>query len=110
MSEHDASHTCPGAAEAWMRFMAAALSAAPHAPADKLAATADEALAEYQNRQAVGRFVQRGADGSGAAEGTDATPFVARVEGDLVAYEPNDEAPDDDDINSPFRPSAERDV
>ena len=41
----------PSDAEAWIRFMAAALSAAPHAPADKLAATADEALAEYRKRR-----------------------------------------------------------
>jgi hypothetical protein len=50
--------TLPSDADAWLRFMAAALSAAPHAPADKLAVTADEALAEYQKRrQPDGGFV-----------------------------------------------------
>ncbi len=43
-----------GDAEAWVRFMAAALSAAPHAPVEKLAAAADEALAEYRARRAPG--------------------------------------------------------
>ena len=40
----------PTAAEAWVRFLAAALSAAPHAPIDKLALTADDALGEYLKR------------------------------------------------------------
>jgi hypothetical protein len=43
-----------GDADAWIRFMAASLAAAPHAPVEKLAAAADEALAEYRARRAPG--------------------------------------------------------
>jgi hypothetical protein len=44
----------PSDADAWIRFMAASLSAAPHAPVEKLAVAADEALAEYRARRAPG--------------------------------------------------------
>ena len=86
--------------ETWIRFMAAALAAGPHAPVDTLAARADEALAEYRQRR----------DSSASPVSADqaaaiATPFVASVEEDSVTYEPTSTAPDDDDIDSPFRPS-----
>ena len=90
-----------------MRFMAAALTAAPHAPAEKLAATADDALAEYVRRAAAGCFEARGKGETNAASGATATPFVADVEDDQVRYEPTSEAPDDEEIDSPFRPPAE---
>ena len=51
MNDHESPHDESNDAEAWIRFMAATLSAAPHAPVDKLAATADEALAEYRKRR-----------------------------------------------------------
>lgn len=47
-------HLDPRDAEAWVRFMAAALSAGPHAPIDKLSSIADQALAEYRKRREPG--------------------------------------------------------
>jgi hypothetical protein len=44
----------PADAETWIRFMAAALSAGPHAPVETLAARADDALAEYRKRRPAG--------------------------------------------------------
>ena len=101
MSQHDS--TSDRTAEVWSRFMAAALSAAPHAPIDKLAAIADEALAEYRNRVADSGF-EESAHAPAAPSSTTATPFVAHVEGEQVTYEPTAEATDDD-IDSPFQPA-----
>jgi hypothetical protein len=50
-SRSEALGASPSDAAVWARFMAATLSAAPHAPVDKLAATADEALLEYRKRR-----------------------------------------------------------
>jgi hypothetical protein len=86
--------------ETWTHFMAAALAAGPHAPVDTLAARADEALAEYRQRRDSGASVAS-ADQSEAA----AAPFVANVKEDSVTYEPTSTAPDDDEIDSPFRPN-----
>jgi hypothetical protein len=91
-------------AEVWTRFMAAALSAAPHAPAEKVAAIADEALAEYRRRLDSGRLEHGNHDGGGASEGATATPFVAQSDDDHVTYEPTAEAPTEEEIDSPFRP------
>jgi hypothetical protein len=107
MSEHDPANEHPRPAEVWVRFMAAALSAAPHAPADKLATTADEAFAEYQRRAGAGGFAVGDGGEPNAASGATATPFVARAEGDDVTYEATAEAPDDKAIDSPFRPPVE---
>jgi hypothetical protein len=92
-------------AEVWSRFMAAALSAAPHAPIDKLAAIADEALAEYRKRIADSVFDESAHDPK-APSSTTATPFVAHVEGEHVTYEPTAEATGDD-IDTPFKPTAD---
>jgi hypothetical protein len=86
--------------ETWTRFMTAALAAAPHAPIDTLAARADEALAEYRQRRDSGAS-PASADHPEAT----ATPFIASVEEDSVTYEPTSTAPDDEEIDSPFRPS-----
>ena len=86
--------------ETWTRFMAAALAAAPLAPVDTLAARADEALAEYQQRRDSGAP----AAGADQPEAT-ATPFVASVEKDSVTYEPTSAAPDDEEIDSHSDPA-----
>ena len=86
--------------ETWTRFMSAALAAGPHAPVDTLAARADEALAEYRQRRDSGASAAS-ADQAAAT----ATPFVASVEEDAVTYEPTSAAPDDEEIDSPFRPN-----
>jgi hypothetical protein len=103
----DPSNQRPCPAEAWTRFMSAALAAAPHVPAEKLAATADGALAEYQRRVAAGQFEAAAAGRSTAAAGADATPFVPNVNGEQVTYSPTAEAPDAEDIDSPFAPPSE---
>jgi hypothetical protein len=107
MSEHDQSNENSTAAAVWVRFMAAALAASPHAPIDKLGTTADDALAEYQRRVAAGRFDSRGGEEPASAGGATAAPFESHIEGGKVTYEPTAAAPDDDDIDSPFRPPAE---
>jgi hypothetical protein len=89
--------------ETWTRFMSAALTAAPHAPVDVLAARADEALAEYRQRLEPGASGGNGDPGGHHADATQ-TPFVAIVEEDSVRYEPTSTAPDEDEIDSPFRP------
>ena len=104
MNEQRPSSERAEVAEVWVRFMAAALSAAPHAPAEKVAAIADEALGEYRRRLDSGRFEHGSGDGAGASSGATATPFVAQPDGDHVTYEPTAEAPTEDEIDSPFRP------
>ena len=104
MSEHGPSSDRPQMADVWTRFMAAALSAAPHAPAEKVAAIADEALAEYRRRLDSGRLEHGNQDGGGASHGASATPFVAQADNDHVTYEPTAEAPTEEEIDSPFRP------
>jgi hypothetical protein len=103
MSQQDSTSDRTRSAEVWSRFMAAALSAAPHAPIDKLAAIADEALAEYRSRVADSGFEESAHDPT-ARSSTTATPFVAHVEGEQVTYEPTAGATDDD-IDTPFKPT-----
>jgi hypothetical protein len=104
MNEQRPSSERAEVAEVWVRFMAAGLSAAPHAPADKVAAIADEALAEYRRRLDAGRFEHGSEDGTNASSGATATPFVAQTGDDHVTYEPTAEAPTEEEIDSPFRP------
>jgi hypothetical protein len=89
-------------ADVWARFMAAALMAAPHAPADKLATTADEALVEYRRRCASGGSL---APGASAAEAVATRqPFGGHVDGDAVHYDIPPTTPKTDKADSPFSP------
>lgn len=54
----------PDDAEAWIRFMAATLSAGPHVPLETLAMRADDALAEYRKRRAAGGLLDSASPGS----------------------------------------------
>ena len=90
--------------ETWTRFMSAALAAGPHAPVDTLATRADEALVEYRQRRDSGALVGSSDPGRHQSDATEA-PFVAKVENDSVRYERTSTAPDDDEIDSPFRPN-----
>jgi hypothetical protein len=90
--------------ETWTRFMSAALAAAPHAPIDTLAARADEALAEYRQRRDSGKLAGR-ADRGARPSGTTEAPFVAVVGDGSVRYEPTSTAPDDEEIDSPLKPT-----
>jgi hypothetical protein len=60
MTDHPAT---PAEAEAWIRFMAAALSAGPHVPVETLAVRSDDALAEYRKRCAAGGLLGRASPG-----------------------------------------------
>ena len=93
--------------DVWSRFMAAALMAAPHAPADKLATTADEALVEYRRRRAVGGVLAEDYDVPGERDAATPQPFVPRVEGDAVRYDIPATTPVPDASESPFSPPAE---
>jgi hypothetical protein len=110
MSDKDfAERPAPSASDSdvWSRFMAAALMAAPHAPADKLATTADEALVEYRRRRASGGLLAEDSDVSRDTEAATPQPFVGHVEGDSVGYEIPATTPLPDASESPLSPPVE---